>query len=204
MCLEKYNNDIYKMEQIVNKGTCAGGSNTNLYGKKFEEITNNEPLLIEQGFIKKQFDKSKSNYYLTKTFENKEIVFVRQNGLKYYMKQIYNIDLCRCPDEAYIIKHNNGKCIIKILEKKEQRVEGSCETKLWSGPSLKREYELFLGNTFDVQYAFCVNSFLQKKMISTNKKYKILNIILNENNIDVLFGEDIKYFDSLDIWINNS
>jgi len=29
---------------------------------------------------------------------------------------------------------------IKIVEKKEQNVEGSVETKLWSSPSLKREY----------------------------------------------------------------
>ena len=28
------------------------------------------------------------------------------------------------------------------VEKKEQKVDGSVETKLWSGASLKREYEL--------------------------------------------------------------
>lgn len=54
------------------------------------------------------------------------------------MKNNYNINLFRNPDEAYIIKYNTGKKIIKILEKKEQHIEGSVETKLWSGPSLKR------------------------------------------------------------------
>ena len=51
--------------------------------------------------------------------------------------------------------------LIKILEKKEQNVEGSVETKLWSGPSLKREYELVLGNDFKVHYGFCVSEFLK-------------------------------------------
>ena len=193
--------------QIENKGTGAGGSNTNLYGKKFEEITDNEPLLKEQGYIKKRFgnpkQKQKNDYFLKKNYEDKEIVFVKQNGLKYYMKHKYNIELCRCPDEEYIINYNSGKCVIKILEKKEQRVEGSCETKLWSGPSLKREYELFLGENFEVQYAFCFSIFLQKKMGSTDMKFQHLNTILNESNIGVFFGENINYFELLNIWINN-
>jgi hypothetical protein len=86
-----------------------------------------------------------------------------------YMKTKYNIELFRCPDEAYIIEYNTGKKVIKILEKKEQNVEGSVETKLWSGPSLKREYELVLGNDFEVHYGFCVSDFLKKKLISNKK-----------------------------------
>jgi hypothetical protein len=78
------------------------------------------------------------------------------------MKNKYNIDLFRCSDEAYIIKYENGRKVIKILEKKNQNVEGSVETKLWAGPSLKREYELVLGEGFEVFYGFCVNNFFQK------------------------------------------
>jgi hypothetical protein len=116
------------------------------------------------------------------------------------MKDKYNIELFRCPDEAYIIEYKT-KTVIKILEKKEQHVEGSVETKLWSGPSLKREYEIVLGNDFEVHYGFCVNEFLKNKLISNDKKYKTLNTIFNENNITVLFGDDENYFDTLDIWI---
>ena len=111
---------------------------------------------------------------MSKTFEDKTIIFVLQNGLKTYLKHKYNIKIFRCPDEAYIIEYTTGKKIIKILEKKEQRVDGSVETKLWSGPSLKREYELVLGNNFEVFYGFCVSGFLKKQMISTEKKYMIL------------------------------
>lgn len=190
---------------IINKGTGAGGANTNYYGKKFEEKTNNQMRLLDDGYIKHNFTKKTKktyDYYLSKTFEDKTIIFILQNGLKMYMKQKYNIQMFRCPDEAYIIEYNTGKKLIKILEKKEQNVEGSVETKLWSGPSLKREYELVLGNEFEVHYSFCVSDFLKKKLTSNDKKYKILNTILNEHNISVLFGDDENYFETFDMWVN--
>jgi hypothetical protein len=192
---------------IINKGSGAGGANTNFYGKKFEEKTNNQQRLLEIGYTKNSFTKKPKkayDYYLSQTFEDKNVVFVLQNGLKIYMKNKYNIDLFRCPDEAYIIEYTCGRKIIKILEKKEQNVEGSVETKLWSGPSLKREYELVLGAEFEVFYGFCLNNFLKNKLISKEKKYTTLNTILNENNIDVLFGDDENYFEKFDTWFNNS
>ena len=190
---------------INNKGTGAGGANTNYYGKKFEEKTNNEQRLLEIGYIKYSFTqkpKKAYDYYLSKTFETKTIVFVLQNGLKMYMKNKYNIDMFRCPDEAYIIEYTSGRKVIKILEKKEQNVEGSVETKLWSGPSLKREYQLVLGPEFEVFYGFCVSEFLKQKLISDEKKYTTLNTIFNENNIVVLFGDDENYFETFDNWFN--
>jgi hypothetical protein len=188
---------------IVNKGTGAGGANTNYHGKKFEEKTNNQQRLLDMGYTMNTFSKNskKYDYYLSKKFEDKTIVFVLQNGLKSYMKQKYEIELFRCPDEAYIIEYNNGMKVIKILEKKEQNVEGSVETKLWSGPSLKREYELVLGDKFEVFYGFCVSGFLKNKLVSTEKKYTILNRIFEENGIAVLFGDDDDYFEIFDAWL---
>lgn len=185
----------------MNKGTGAGGTNTNYYGKKFEEKTNNEKRLLDIGY--NRFEEKKK-YYLSKTFEDKTITFVLQSGLKPYMKSKYNIDLFRCPDEAYIIDYKCGRKVIKILEKKEQNVEGSVETKLWSGPSLKREYELVLGPEFEVSYGFCLSDFLKHKLLSQKPKYTILNKIFDENNISVLFGDDEDYFETLDEWLNNS
>ena len=192
---------------IINKGTGAGGANTNLYGKKFEDKTNNQERLVEIGYVKNSYAKKQkkaNDYYLSKTFEDKMVVFVLQNGLKTYMKYKYNIDMFRCPDEAYIIEYTSGRKVIKILEKKEQNVEGSVETKLWSGPSLKREYELVLDGKFEVYYGFCVSEFLKKKLTSNDKKYTILNTIFQENNIEVLFGDDENYFETIDTWFNNS
>jgi hypothetical protein len=147
--------------------------------------------------------KKSNGYYLSKIFEDRIITFMLQNAFKIYMKTKYHIDIFRCPDEAYIIEYNTGRKVIKILEKKEQNVDGSVETKLWSGPSLKREYEIVLDGSFEVHYGFCVNSFLKSKITSSNKKYEILCQILKENNIVCLFGNDADYFETLDSWINN-
>ena len=203
---------LYKTDEntksiIINKGTGAGGANTTYYGKRFEYQTENLQRLLENGYNKislKKKPKKESDYYLSKTFQDKTIVFVLQNGLKMYMKNKYNVDLFRCPDEAYILEYTSGRKVIKILEKKEQNVEGSVETKLWSGPSLKREYEIVLGRQFEIFYGFCVNEFLKNKLVSNKKKYTILNRILNETNIAVLFGDDKNYFETLDTWLNNS
>jgi len=56
-------------EEKTNKGTGAGGANTNYYGKKFEEKTNNQIRLLEMGYTKHSF--TKKAYYLSKTFEDK-------------------------------------------------------------------------------------------------------------------------------------
>jgi hypothetical protein len=199
-------------EKKINKGTGAGGKNTNYHGKKFEEKTNNQTRLLKMGYIqfiteiKTKTIKKKNSFYLSKIFPDIAVTFVLQNGLKTYMKYKYNIDVFRCPDEAYIIEyHNSDKKVIKILEKKEQNVDGSVETKLWSGPSLKREYEILLEESnFTVHYGFCVSDFLKQKIISKEPKYIILNRILKESNIEVLYGDDDNYFEILDKWINNS
>lgn len=190
----------------MNKGTGAGGANTNLSGKKFEEETNNESRLLERGFTKISFTSaSKNAYYLSKILEDKTAVFMIQSNLKKYIKQKYDITLFRCPDEAYIIEPNDASQprIIQILEKKAQNGDGSVETKLWSGPSLKREYEIVLGHRFIVHYGFCLSSFLQKKIQSGENKYTILSQILGESNIPVLFGDEADYFDKLDMWTND-
>lgn len=111
---------------IINNGTGAGGTNTNYYGKKFEEKTNNQQRLLEMGYAKNSFIKKskKHDYYLSKIFEDKTIVFVLHNRLKIYMKNKYNIDLFRCPDEAYIIEYTSGRKVIKILEKKRTKCRG--------------------------------------------------------------------------------
>jgi hypothetical protein len=188
---------------LINKGTGAGGANTNLHGKVFELKTSNEARLLAQGFVKTYMDKKeqKNNFYLEKEFHNGRLVFIQQIGLKKYMKQFNNIDLFRCPDEAYIWFPLNDLPTLKILEKKEQQTPGSVDTKLLSGPSFKREYELALEGKFKVEYAYCLNEYFSKEFKSDSKKYKILGQILSENNIPTLFGDNDDYFGKLDAWI---
>jgi hypothetical protein len=191
----------------ANKGTGAGGAQTTRHGKLFEEKTNNYARLLHRGFVVKQCPQLKTktktpHFYLSAGLEDKTTIFTLHTGFKAYMCSKYKIDIFRHPDEAYIIECNaTGKTVIKILEKKEQHVAGSVETKLWAGPSLKREYEIVLGDKFEVQYGFCINEYLQKKLTSNEQKYITLNQVLAENNIAVLFGDDANYFETLDKWV---
>jgi hypothetical protein len=182
-----------------NNGTGAGGSKTNLLGKKFEDKTDNESRLIEIGY--KTIALSKKHHYLVKKDKEHTSYFLKQGIFKMFFREKFNIDVFRWPDECYVTVYKNGDKVIKVLEKKEQRVEGSVENKLWCGNSFKREYQIVLGEEFTVHYGFCVNDFLKKKVVSDLKKYKVLNKILAEDNIDVLYGDDEDYFDKLNDWI---
>lgn len=196
-------------EKIKNKGTGAGGSNTTLNGKRFEERTDNTQYLLKNGYIKEIFTnktRKKYHYYIKMTSE-RTIVAISGCAFKHYMKKYHGINVIRYPDEAYIIEENDtGKIIIKILEKKEQNVEGSVETKLWSCFGILKEYEIIFGTGYKIFYGFCVSRFLEKKFTEktrTNRRFEILNKICSEYKIPILFGDNKTYFAALDEWINN-
>ncbi len=180
----------------VNRGTGAGGSNTNVHGKKFEEDTDNESNLLLNGYERRNI--ISKHYCLCKKFEDRTIIFASQNRFKSIIKHQYGIDIFRQPDEAYIIEYANGKTEIKILEKKEQHCDGSVETKLWAGVALKREYQiLFESLNIEISYGFCLNKYLMNLFNSNHKKYVILRQILSENDIQVFDGEESNYLEKL-------
>ena len=63
--------EVNEMVAIINKGTGAGGANTNYYGKLFEEKTNTRERLLEMGYVEYSFTKAKTKgvgyYYLSKS-----------------------------------------------------------------------------------------------------------------------------------------
>ena len=193
---------------LFNRGTGAGGANTNLYGKRFEEKTNNLSRLVNDGYSKyvfhKSYTKSSNNFYYTKTFPDKTITFVTQQAFKKYIITKYNISPPLYPDEAYIIHYNNGPIVIRILEKKEQHVEGSVETKILAGPALKKQCQLVFGNRFQVHYAYCLNDFLYRRFHSNCRTFQTIPEQFQEANIPVFSGDETSYFTQLDAWINSS
>jgi hypothetical protein len=196
------------MTEIYNKGTGAGGSTTNHNGIAFENKTDNQSRLIENGFVRKSIPRKEKliyGYYLEKIDGNKTIHFVKQNGLKYYMYHFHQKELFREVDEAYIFIDNITHTItVKILEKKNQNGSGSVEDKLLHGHYFKFvEYPGCLGEQFKVEYAFCVSSFLKNQYISDHKKWKINRESNEKNNIPVLFGDDDDYYSKLDEWISS-
>ena len=200
------------MLKILNKGTGAGGANTNLNGLAFEKLTNVEEKLLENNFIKKQINKNKFGYYLInenneKNDKNdKTVIYLIQNGFKTYIKTKFNIDVYRQPDEAYLIKNNKDDSYhLKILEKKNQNVEGSVEDKLKTGSFNRKEYELMFKDAninIKVSYAFCLSKFLETKINSDTPKYKNIKKIILEDDINLFYGETEDYFQKILDWIN--
>lgn len=183
---------------IVNKGTGAGGANTTRNGKGFENKTNNESRLLSNGFIEKNIPKCKGKYI---EHEQRGIIYLTQGGLKSYFKHFFNIDMCRHPDEAYLIR-NGETYILKILEKKNQNTSGSVEDKLLTGYTIRFEYQECVGERFQVEYAYCLSEYLKNNYLSESiQKYKILRKFNTMHNITVLFGNDDDYYVKLDEWI---
>lgn len=185
---------------IINnyKRVKVGGKNT-INGKYFENSTNSKKFLIEKGFQEIKF--GSKYHYLVKKYEDKQVICILQYAFKKYMKEILIfVDVLM---KAYIIEYKSGKKEIKILEKKEQQVEGSVDIKLWAGPSLKREYELSVNTLFQINYAFCVSEFLWKKLNSNDKKYEMLNTIFKEHSIQFFYGSGENYFENIYTWIHS-
>jgi hypothetical protein len=193
------------MSSILNKGTGAGGANTNINGKTFEEKIKNETRLLLNGFVRKNIPKCKASfgYYLVKDISPTEsITYVRQGGLKAYMKHFFKKEMFRSPDEAYLIK-NGDTYTLKILEIKNQNTAGSVDTKLLAGKGFIDEYEFILGENFTVRYAFCISAFLKKDYVSNRLKGQALRHINQKYGITVMFGDDADYYEKLDAWVNS-
>ena len=195
-------------KETHNKGTGAGGSTTNHNGIAFEMKTANEHRLLSSGFVRNPIpgkEKTKYGYYLAKVDEKHTIHFVTQNGLKYYMAHFHQKDLFREVDEAYIVIDNSTRnSTVKVLEKKNQNGGGSVEDKLLNGYHFKFvEYPGCLGETFKVDYAFCISAFLKKQYMSDHLKWKIIRKENEKNKIPVLFGDDEDYYSKLDEWIHS-
>lgn len=192
---------------IINKGTGAGGANTNVTGKSFEQKTENETRLLEAGFTRKPIPGYEKNtegsfYYLIKeTSPTESVVYLTQGGLKKYFEHFFKKELCRHPDEAYLFR-NGDQYTLKILEKKNQNKSGSVDTKLMTARDFIEEYEDSIEDpNFTVHYAFCVSDFLKKDYVSDKKKWVLLRARHKKYGIAVLFGDDPNYYETLDAWI---
>jgi hypothetical protein len=187
------------IQRVINRGTGAGGAATNMNGKGFEAKTSNESRLLSKGFVHNLIPncKGKHNYYLE--HKEKGILYLTQGGLSSYFKHFLNKDIHRCPDEAYLVRHEDTY-ILKVLEKKHQNTAGSVDTKLWAGYTIRYEYQDCLG--IPVQYAFCLSDYLKKRYISDdNPSFKSLRKFNEDNDIVILFGDDEDYYAKLDDWI---
>jgi hypothetical protein len=219
-----------QVKPIINRGTGAGGSNTNHNGLEFEKLTNSEHLLLANGFVKKIMNKNINGYYLIKEIKseakkdaetvdldpksgentnsdnnNECIIYCKQSGFREYINKFIDseINVYYNPDEAFLIKKGDNYHL-KIIEKKNQNGEGSVEEKLKLGPFLKEDYEMMLEKIKDkikIDYSYCVSEFLKNKINSKTPKYINFNRINEKHNIKIFYGNDVTYLKQVYKWI---
>lgn len=176
--------------RIVNKGTGAGGSNTNKYGLSYENLTD----------LKEKYTViCKSPYKLIK-FDNCDKIFVKADKHNFYkfMKNYMNNDIgkvhgCKNPDECYIDEANK---IIIYIEKKFQQCNGSICEKIQTAP-FKKKYLECKFPTFKIAYVFCLSNWFIK-----NCKTDI-DLLINYYKIPIFWGDNETYKDDIVTYIIN-
>ena len=187
----------------VNKGTGAGGAQTNANGKAFEEKTCHLSYL---GGKKCAIPgkRGKNDVYYEKQTEDGSITYLSQGGIKSYFKWKFEVEMERHPDEAYLIQKGNHYAL-RVVEKKNQNVDGSVEDKLMTGLAILHEYKDRIEEAgimgWKVEYAYCLSPFLKKKYQSEDSKWKSLRKFNQQYGIEVFFGEEEDYHRILDAWI---
>lgn len=125
-------------KNIKNKGTCAGGKNTNKNGLSFEnEATNIDKMGKEL---------SKGKYFKKLLFFNEKIL-IKVLNLKYFDNDcdltIEKAHGCKRPDECYFDKKFET---IYIIEKKFQQCRGSVCEKIQTSDFKKWQYSRLFPN----------------------------------------------------------
>ena len=183
-----YENDSITI--IKNKGTGAGGLNTNKNGLSYEKITDlNNKITIVKEF--KTSNKIK--------FNGTERIFIKtkQANLFKCMEDKINTNItkahgCKNPDECYIDEEFKN---IFILEKKFQQSSGSvCEKiqtpdfKLWQYSRTFPDYNII--------YVYCLSDWFKKNCIAEVE-------YLDFKNIPYFWGSSETYKDDIINFIIN-
>jgi hypothetical protein len=171
------------LNAIVNKGTGAGGSNTNRTGLSYEEKTD-----LTTEFEKVRETHSNCNIIKFKGFRQ-NLILANKAKLSKYMKKDKQMNInikpahgCKCPDEAFIDKSNKK---LYIIEKKFQQCSGSVCEKIQTAHFKRIHYNKLYPN-YDVIYCYCLSNWF-KENCEAELEY------LEEINIPVFWGDDIDY-----------
>jgi hypothetical protein len=176
---------------LKNKGTGAGGANTNKNGLSYEdktEINENRRYKVTETFIVK----SKSLYKVT--IDKHELIKVKKAELRIYMegKNEYNKkEKSLQPDECYIDETNK---VINIIEKKFQNKAGSVDEKIQTGMFKKEFYEDQYPN-YTIKYCYCLSDWFK------SDKYLPEMRFLKKYEVGVFWGSDVDYVDNILNWI---
>lgn len=168
-------------EPVSNRGTGAGGSNTNKNGLPYEELTD----LESEYTVISSDDKHSKNIQFSAS--DRIFKMTKQSGLFKCMNTHVNKEVakghgCKNPDECYIDEESKT---IFILEKKFQQVSGSvCEKiqtsdfKIWQYNRTFPEYKIV--------YLYCISDWF-KENCKAELEY------LEYKKVQVFWGNDKNY-----------
>ena len=188
---DELNSEMEKLSinetKIKNRGTGAGGANTNKNGLEFErkiDLKKNYKIISTKNNINK-IKFNGTNRMFIETPKKK-----LQNYMKKNNKMNTQIDIahgCKQPDEAYI---DEEKKLLIIIEKKFQQGSGSVCEKLQTAV-FKREHYRELFPEYKIEYIYCLSNWFIK-----NCKAEIE--FLNKNNFKIFFGKSKENIDEHD------
>ena len=145
------------MQRINNRGTGAGGAQTNANGLPYEILTSLDTEFTVTRNINKHIRIILFNGY------NGNFVHTMQNGFKIYMRERNQINDnavfphgCKRPDEC-IIDEENKK--LWVIEKKFQQTSGSVCEKIQTGIFKKIAYNRLFPE-YTVYYIYCLSRWL--------------------------------------------
>tara|TARA_Y100000589_G_C27120395_1_gene616164 strand:- start:782 stop:1372 length:591 start_codon:yes stop_codon:yes gene_type:complete len=181
-------NNINLDENIANRGTGAGGSNTNKNGLSYEQKTD----LSSEYDIIKQF-----KYHKIINFNNYELVCINNKQLFKYMENKTDNDICKAhgckqPDECYIDENNK---VVYIIEKKFQQTSGSVCEKLQT-PDFKLWQYTRTFPQYRIVYIYCLSDWFKKNCIAELE-------YLEYKNVPVFWGSDFNYKNKIISFIIN-
>lgn len=164
-------NNLTISDSIINKGTGAGGCNTNKNGLPYEKLTE---LKEEYKIINSEKHYKKIKFNNT----NKEFITVKQSGLFKYMndkinKKVFKAHGCKNPDECFIDETNK---IIFIIEKKFQQTSGSVCEKIQTSNFKIWQYNRTFFHKYKIIYCYCLSDWFKencKAEIEYLKFYKV-------------------------------
>jgi hypothetical protein len=167
---------------LKNKGTGAGGANTNKNGLQYEKKSDLSSLFTVIQSVKQ---------YSEVTFNTDKdltpFIYLKKKQFLKYLSSVIDKSIpiahgCKEPDECYI---NEKTKTIFIIEKKYQQTTGSVCEKLQSAP-VKKKHLLELFPTYNTVYIFCLSSWFKENC-------KLELSVLEEHGIPVFWGDSLTY-----------
>jgi len=176
-----------KATNIKNKGTGAGGSNTNGNGIPYEKMTELDDRITVI---------SKDELSTKVKFNGHEKLFVKTKQAQFFKYMEDEIDKkinpahgCKKPDECYI---EELKKIIFIIEKKFQQTGGSVCEKIQTPQFKLWQYKRTFPN-YTIVYIYCLSDWFKKNCISELEYLDIINVPYFWGSSETYKDEIIKF-----------